>query len=79
MQIYYYVIFTIFAIITYMMVVDANVVTFIDLLYKIVVMNIRKFYYIVKLHPNNKLETWMMERRIEKMTRELEKEFEDKN
>jgi hypothetical protein len=62
-----------------MMVVDANVVTFIDLLYKIVVMNIRKFYYIVKLHPNNKLETWMMERRIEKMTRELEKEFEDKN
>ena len=72
---YYYLIFAVFAIIAYMMVVDRNVVTFIDLMFRYAGVQLKRAWFIVKFHPANPITRWIFERRIERMTRELEEEL----
>lgn len=75
MELYYYLIFAIFAVIGYMMIVDRNVVTFIDLMFRFTGIQLKRAWWIVRFHPINPIPRWTLERRIEKMTRELEKEL----
>jgi hypothetical protein len=72
---YYYLIFAVFAIIAYMMVVDRNVVTFIDLMFRFAGVQLKRAWFIVKFHPANPITRWIFERRIERMTRQLEKDL----
>ena len=72
---YYYLIFAVFAIIAYMMVVDRNVVTFIDLMFRFAGVQLKRAWFIVKFHPANPITRWIFERRIERMTRQLEKDI----
>ena len=78
LNIYYYIIFAVFAVIAYMMIVDQNVVRYIDVMFQLLVVNIKKWYYIAVYHPGNKFTTWTMNYRIDRMTRQLQKELDSK-
>ena len=70
-------IFIIFAVLAYMIVVDPNVSKFIELMGQMVVVNIKRLYYLAAYHPNNKIAAWMMERRINRMASQLQKELQN--
>lgn len=78
MDIYYYAIFTIFAVILYMMYVDKNVSDYIILLSKILRLNIERFFWMIKYHPKNFITTWFQNRKYNKIAEKLEKEFMEK-
>lgn len=75
MTLYYYVIFAVFAIIAYMMIVDRNVVMFIDLALRYTGVQLKRAWWIVRFHPINPIPRWTLGWRIERMTRQLEKEL----
>lgn len=75
MLMYYYILLAIFAIIAYMMIVDKNVAAYIDLLFKIFKINIERFFWIIKYHPNNFITTFIQNRKYQKIAEELEKEL----
>jgi hypothetical protein len=75
MTLYYYGIFAFFTIIAYMMVVDKNVVTFIELMFGYAWVQIKRAWWIVRFHPINPIPRWTLNWRIEKMTRQLQKEL----
>lgn len=70
--------FIIFAILAYMIVVDKNVGDYLILLLKIVKVNIERFYWIVRFHPQNPITNLIMKWKYDKMARDLEKEFAEK-
>jgi hypothetical protein len=72
---YYYVIFAVFAIISYMMVVDKNVVMFIDLAFQYSIVQLKRAWWIIRFHPSNPIPRWTLNWRIERMTRQLEKDL----
>lgn len=65
----------IFGVIAYMIIVDENVAKFIDLWVKILRINVERFFWMVKYHPNNFVTTWLQNRKCEKISKELEKEL----
>lgn len=75
---YYYSLFIVTAIIIALMVIDPNVGVWIDLQFKLLVVRIRSLYYLILLHPRNPISRWQMERRIEKLTNQLQKEMKEK-
>jgi len=75
-MIYYYTLFLFFAVIGYMIVVDSNVAKYIELMGQMFIINIKKWYYIAVFHPGNKLTTWSMNYRIDRMTRKLQRDLE---
>jgi len=72
-MIYYYAIFTVFAVICYMIVVDKNVGIFIDLMIRYAWVQVKRAWWIVRFHPINPIPRWTLKWRVERMTRELEK------
>jgi hypothetical protein len=75
MTLYYYIILTLLAVIGYLMVVDRNIITYIELIFRYAVVQLKRAWFIVKFHPANPITRWIFERRIERMTRELEEEL----
>lgn len=75
MSTYYYVLFIIFTIIATMIVLDNNVSVYITLIFKIIKVNTERLVWMIKFHPNNFLTTWWNNRKYDKIARELEKEF----
>ena len=71
MNVYYYCLFVLFAIIAFLMIIDDNVSQFFILVYEWLEMNLRKTYYMVKLHPWNFITSWSIRYRSHKMAREL--------
>lgn len=78
MEIYYYTVFSIFAIILALMVVDPNVGLYIDLLFKNISVQFRKFKWILFNSPDNPIVRWMIWRRSYKMAEQLRKEMENR-
>lgn len=78
MTIYYYIVFTIFTGIAYMMIVDKNVLTYIELIFGYSIVQIKRAWWIVRFHPNNPIPRWTLNWRIERMTKKLEKELDVK-
>jgi hypothetical protein len=76
---YHYVLFLIFSIIGIMIVIDANVGDYIVLLTKIVKLNVERTYWTIRLHPKNPITNFMMNRKYDKIAKELEQEFLKKN
>jgi hypothetical protein len=75
MELYYYLVFAFFSVVAYMMVVDRNVVAFIDLAFQYAGVQLKRVWWIVRFHPINPIPRWTLQRRIEKMTRQLEKDL----
>jgi hypothetical protein len=76
---YHYVLFLIFSIIGVMIVIDANVADYIVLLTKIIRLNTERVFWMIKLHPKNPITNFMMNRKYDKLAKELEEEFRKKN
>jgi len=72
-MLYYYAIFTVFAIVAYMIVVDKNVAIYINLMIRYAGVQIKRAWWIARFHPNNPFSKLMMRWNVWKMTRELEK------
>lgn len=74
MDTYYLILLTIFTIIASMMVIDNNVSVYITLIFKIIRVNIERFFWMIRFHPimfTNPLARWFMMR---KYMREIEKD-----
>jgi len=71
MNVYYYSLFVLFAIIAFLMIIDDNVSQFFILVYEWLEMNLRKTYYMVKLHPWNFITSWSIRYRSHRMAKEL--------
>lgn len=76
---YHYVLFLIFSIIGVMIVLDANVADYIVLLTKIIKLNTERVFWMIRLHPKNPISNFMMNRKYDKLAKELEEEFRKKN
>lgn len=71
MSTYQEVLFLIFFIIAGMIVLDANVGTYILLKIQQAGINIQRMYWIIRLHPSNPITNYFYNRRLEKLTKEF--------
>ena len=46
-----------------MMIIDANFSRYLILVYELIELRLQKIYYMIKLHPNNYFELWLVHRR----------------
>jgi len=83
-MIYYYTLFTVFAIIITMMIVDPNVTDYIYLIGKIIKVNLERFYWMIRFHPailTSPIGKWWMMRKYmrtaEKLAQELSQKQQD--
>jgi hypothetical protein len=76
---YYYILLSIFAVILYMMIVDANVAAYIDLQIKMLGLNIRRFYWLLRFHPKNPITNLIRKIEYAKILRQIEKDMKNKN
>ena len=81
-MIYYYTLFTVFAIILTMMVIDPNVSDYILLLSKILRSKIERLYWMIRFHPSilsSPIGKWWMMRKYMKTVQELSQELPKKD
>lgn len=71
----YYISFTIFAIIAYLIVTDASVARFVVLITKIVKLNYEKAKWWIRYSPSNPIVRYFIWRRSWKLAKELQNEF----
>lgn len=71
MELSYLLWLSLFAAIAYMVAVDKNVAEFINLFFMGVGIQLRKYYYMVILHPRNPITNWIMERKMKKLAKEM--------
>lgn len=83
-MIYYYTLFTVFATIITMMIVDPNVADYIYLYFKIIRVNLERFYWMIRFHPailTSPIGKWWMMRKYmrtaEKLAQELSQKQQD--
>lgn len=69
---------TLFAIITYLIVVDQNLLKYIYVIFKLCKVNITKFIWMVRFHPNNPITNFMMNMKYSKLAKQLEKDLSEK-
>ena len=73
---------TLFCAVLYMMTVDENVAEFVNLFFMGVWVQLKKYYYMVKLHPfwiMNPIGKWWMMRKYRKMAEEMMKSIQTEN
>jgi hypothetical protein len=73
----YYFWFLIFGIIAYIIIVDSNVSIWFHLMFKLVGIQIQRFFWMIRLHPKNPIVNLMKKYEYQKIAKELEKEFKD--
>lgn len=83
-MIYYYSLFTIFAIIVTMMIIDQNVGDYVVLLTKLIKSKIERLYWMIRFHPvifSSPIGKWWMMRKhmrtAEKLAQELSKKQDE--
>ena len=80
-MIYYYTLFTLFAIIITMMIVDPNVTDYIYLYFKIIRVNLERFYWMIRFHPailTSPIGKWWMMRKYMRTAEKLAQELSQK-
>ena len=75
MSSYNYLFLTIFVVIAWLMIIDQNVSEYINIIFKIVRINIIRFIWMIKFHPKNPITNFIMARKYENLAKEMEKEF----
>jgi hypothetical protein len=75
MQLYYYFILTFVAVVSYMMIVDRNIITYIELMFRFAGVQLKRAWWIIRFHPINPIPRWTLNWRVERMTRQLEKDL----
>ena len=62
-------------VVLYMMSVDSNVAKFIDLLTQAAVVEVRRRYLMMIMHPRNPITNWIQARKMAKLARDLRAEL----
>lgn len=70
-----YTFFTIFCIVVFMISVDKNVADYLIILPKLIKVNFERLKFLIILHPMNPITTWKMNRRANRIAKELQREF----
>ena len=68
--------FGFFAIILFLVVSDENVAEYVSLNIELLFVNVKRYYYMLILHPRNPITNWIMERKMKKLADELCKEMQ---
>ena len=79
MNVYYYSLFLIFAIVAVMMTADSNVVEYIDLLGKYIQQRFFKIKWWLTNSPDNPIVEYLIWRRSVKLAKEIEKEMMERS
>ena len=61
----------------YIMIIDQNVAEYFLLVFRMMKLNMVRLLWMIRLHPNNFITTWLQNRKYDKMAKELEKELND--
>lgn len=72
-----YTLLVVFGVIGYMIVLDKNVADYIVLMFKIIGLNIERFFWMIRFHPKNPITNLIKRREYDRIARELQKEFDD--
>jgi hypothetical protein len=72
------IILLVFGVIAYMMIMDPNVAEYLTLVFKMMKINVERVYWMIRLHPKNPITNLMMRWEYDKIARELQKEFAEK-
>jgi hypothetical protein len=72
------IILLLFGVIAYMMIMDPNVAEYLTLVFKMMKINVERVYWMIRLHPKNPITNLMMRWEYDKIARELQKEFAEK-
>lgn len=81
-MIYYYTLFTVFAVILTMMVIDPNVSTYILILSKTAKLNTERMFWMIRFHPvffSSPIGRWWMMRKYMRTVKELSQELSQKH
>jgi hypothetical protein len=71
-----YTVLIIFAIVAYMIIVDENVGVYFILVSKIIKINVEKFFWIIRFHPQNPITNLIVKLKYDKIARQLKEEIE---
>lgn len=63
----------------YVLAVDKNVADYLTLVFKLTNVNIQRFLWMVKYHPNNFVTTYFQNRKYSKLAKELHEELSKTN
>jgi hypothetical protein len=61
-----------------MAIVDQNVLDYILILFKIIKVNFERAIWLIRFHPKNPITNLIMKFKYEKIAKELQKEFDEK-
>mgnify|MGYP006275032515 CR=1 FL=1 len=81
-MIYYYTLFTLFAIVLTMMVIDPNVSDYIVIISKLAKVNIERMYWMIRFHPvilSSPIGRWWMMRKYMRTAEKLAQELSQKD
>ena len=67
-----------FGILVYIVWIDENVTIYLTLIFNIIRINIKRMFWMIKLHPYNPITNLMMKLKYDKIAKELEKEFSER-
>jgi len=73
----YYVWLSIFSVIAYFIATDESVAKYVILLYKLLEVNTKRFYWMIRFHPKNPITNLIKRWEYAKIAKQLRKEFED--
>ena len=65
----------VFGIVVYIMVIDQNVADYLLLVFKMMKLNIERYFWMIRFHPNNFITTWIQNRKYDRMAKDLHKEM----
>jgi hypothetical protein len=77
-MIYYYSLFTLFAIVAIMIVIDPNVGAYITLLTRILKLNVERMFWMIRFHPvilSSPIARWWMMRKYMRTAEELSQQL----
>lgn len=67
------------AIVSYIVLTDRNVADYLILVFKMTNINIQRFLWMLKYHPNNFVTTWIQNRKYSRIAKELHEELTKTN
>ena len=65
----------VFGIVVYIMVIDPNVADYLLLVFKMMKLNIERFFWMIRFHPNNFITTWIQNRKYDRIAKEMMEEI----
>lgn len=74
-----YTLLIVFGVVGYIIIVDKNVGDYLTLVFKMIMINIERVYWMIRLHPKNPITNLLMRRKYNQIAKDLEREFQSKD